>query len=266
MISGLDFEDGVLSFQPSHISSSLALLHCHSLLLFPSIWHLFIVLQQCCTVILFFYFLPSGICSSCYSIAALSLSSFIPCHLTFVHRATVQQCCTVILFFDSLPSSILSSCYSIATLSFWFLFPSIWHLFIVLEHCCTIILFFDSFHLESVHRATSLQYCHSLLVFPAIWHLFRELQHCCTVIIFFCPWHLVSVHRCTALPHYHSLLLFPVIWHPFCIVILFFCSPSSGICSYSIAAFSFSSFLLLLSTALYSVYLHGTKISSCLLN
>ena len=223
MISGLDFEDGVLSFQPSHISSSLALLHCHSLLLFPSLWHVFIVLQHCCTVI---------------------------------------------LFFDSLPSSILSSCYSIATLSFWFLFPSIWHLLIVLEHCCTctIILFFDSFHLESVHRATSLQYCHSLLVFPAIWHLFRELQHCCTVIMFFCHWHLVSVHRCTALPHYHSLLLFPVIWHPFCIVILFFCSPSSGICSYSIAALSFYWFILLLSTALYSVYLHGTKISSCLLN
>ena len=147
MISGLDFEDGVLSFQHSHISSSLALLHCHSLLWFPSIWHLFIVLQQCCTVILFFYFLPSGICSSCYGIAALSFSSFISFYLASVHRVTA-----------------LLHCHSLL------LCLAIWHLFIVLQHCCTVIIFFYTLPsgICSSCYSTAVLHCHSLLWFPTI--------------------------------------------------------------------------------------------------
>ena len=119
MISGLDFEDGVHS-------SPLTLVH-H--------WH-------CCTVILFFYFLPSGICSSCYSSAALSFSSFISFPLASVHRVTA-----------------LLHCHSLL------LFPSIWHLFIVLRHCCTVIIFFYTLPsgICSSCYSTAVLHCHSLL-------------------------------------------------------------------------------------------------------
>ena len=119
MISGLDFEDGVHS-------SPLTLVH-H--------WH-------CCTVILFFYVLPSGMCSSCYSIAALSFSSLIPYHLVSFHRVTALLRCHS--GFCSLQSGICSSCWSIAALSFSSLIPSIWNLFIVLHHYSTVILFLYS--------------------------------------------------------------------------------------------------------------------------
>ena len=161
MISGLDFEDGVHS-------SPLTLVH-H--------WH-------CCTVILFFYFLPSGICSSCYSSAALSFSSFISFPLASVHRVTA-----------------LLHCHSLL------LYPAIWHQFIVLQYSSAALSFSSliPYHLVSFHRVTALLRCHSGFcslqsgicsscwsiaalsfssLIPSIWNLFIVLHHYSTVILF----------------------------------------------------------------------------------
>ena len=185
-------------------------------------WH-------CCTVILFFYFLPSGICSSCYSSAELSFSSFITFPLASVHRVTA-----------------LLHCHSLL------LYPAIWHQFIVLQYSSAALSFSSliPYHLVSFHRVTALLRCHSgfcslqsgicsscwSIAALSFWFLFPSSGICSscyiiTVLSFSSciPCHLASVQRATALLHCHNVLL----------------SLASSIRSslYSIAALSFSSFV-----------------------